>query len=238
MRAIANPGCHRNSVSATCAYRKRGKRRPRSPRQHGLSGFCYYYYWFNGRRILERPLDEVLASGKPDFPFLICWANEPWTRNWDGLNDEVLLPQTYETGWVTGFARDDVAPLLRDRRYFRLDGKPMLLIYRIQHIPRGGGSRMRALRAALVHEGIPEIHLAAGWVDFPNDVELPADPAVLGFDAYFEFPPHKVSAHLLQPRPADLPEDCLHALYDYNRTVTTAPPRNWTSRSSGDDTGA
>src|SRR5204863_6234786 len=54
-------------------------------RGYGLSAFCYYYYWFDGRQILERPLGEVLASGKPDFPFMICWANEPWTRNWDGL---------------------------------------------------------------------------------------------------------------------------------------------------------
>jgi lipopolysaccharide biosynthesis protein/tetratricopeptide (TPR) repeat protein len=103
-------------------------------RRYGLSAFCYYYYWFNGRRVLERPLDAVWASGKPDFPFLICWANEPWTRNWDGLDRDILLPQTYEPGWTTRFARD-IAPLLRDPRYFRLGGKPMLLIYRIGHVP-------------------------------------------------------------------------------------------------------
>jgi len=161
-------------------------------RTHGLVGFCYYYYWFNGRRILERPLDDVLASGKPDFPFLICWANEPWGRNWDGLERDVLMTQTYQPGWVIRFVHD-IAPLLRDRRYFRLNGKPMLLIYRIGHIP-DAGTAVRELRVALSKAGIPDVHLAAGWVAFPDDArELPADPSVLGLDAYFEFPPHMLA---------------------------------------------
>jgi lipopolysaccharide biosynthesis protein len=60
-------------------------------RRYGLSGFCYYYYWFNGRRILERPLDDMLATGSPDFPFLICWANEPWVRSSDGVGRDILM---------------------------------------------------------------------------------------------------------------------------------------------------
>jgi lipopolysaccharide biosynthesis protein len=191
--------------------------------RYGLGAFCYYYYWFNGRRILERPLDEVLVSGSPDFPFLICWANEPWTRNWDGLNEQVLLPQTYAPGWATRFARD-IAPLLRDRRYFRLDGKPMLLIYRIGHIPDTVAAT-RALRAELERQGIPEVHLAAAWLWFADDGELPPDPDVLGLDAYFEFPPHLVPAQPLRPLPSGLREGSLRDLYDYNRTVTAALAR-------------
>ena len=64
-------------------------------RSHGISGFCYYHYWFNGKRLLERPLAEVLKSGKPDFPFCICWANENWTRLWDGREQEMLIGQDY-----------------------------------------------------------------------------------------------------------------------------------------------
>jgi hypothetical protein len=164
-------------------------------RKYGLSAFCYYYYWFNGSRILERPLDEVLASGKPDYPFMICWANEPWTRNWDGENQHVLLSQTYEPGWATRFARD-VARLLRDRRYFRLGNQPMLLIYRIAHIPEQGLA-MREIRMTLRENGIPEVHLAAAWVRFTEDDELPTDPSIVGLDAYFEFPPHMVAAQPL-----------------------------------------
>ena len=59
-------------------------------RRHGIHGFCFYHYWFDGRRILEKPVERLLASGKPDFPFCLCWANENWTRAWDGLDREVL----------------------------------------------------------------------------------------------------------------------------------------------------
>jgi lipopolysaccharide biosynthesis protein/GT2 family glycosyltransferase len=188
--------------------------------RYGIAAFCYYYYWFNGRRILERPLNEVLASGRPDFPFMICWANEPWTRNWDGLTSDVLLPQTYERGWTSRFAHE-IAPLLRDQRYFRLDGRPMLLFYRIGHIPDAAAA-MRELRSALLREGITDVHLAATWLWFPDDGDLPADPSVLGLDAYYEFPPHWVPAQPLRPLPLGLPEGVLRDLHDYNRTVTAA----------------
>jgi lipopolysaccharide biosynthesis protein len=189
-------------------------------RDYGLSAFCYYFYWLDGHRVLERPLNEVLIGGKPDFPLMICWANEPWTRNWDGLSSDILLPQTYQPGWVTRFARD-IVPLLNDCRYFRLDGKPMLLIYRVGHIPEPA-TAMQQLRVALLEEGIPDIHLAAGWVSFPREHELPPDPRTLGLDAYFEFPPHMLPPRPLRPFPSDLSEEFAGLLYDYNKTVTAA----------------
>jgi lipopolysaccharide biosynthesis protein len=188
--------------------------------RYGLAAFCYYYYWFNGRRILERPLNEMLVSGEPDFPFLICWANEPWTRNWDGLGRDILLPQTYEPGWTSRFA-SDIAPVLRDRRYFRLNGEPMLLIYRIGHIPDARAA-MRELRAALSKQGVRRVHLAAAWVWFPEDDALPADPSALDLDAYFEIPPHWLPSQALQSMPSQLSAEFNGELYDYNRTVTVA----------------
>jgi len=64
-------------------------------REYGIYGFCYYHYWFGGKRLLDRPFNEVLASGKPDFPFFFCWANENWTRVWDGQANYILIGQQY-----------------------------------------------------------------------------------------------------------------------------------------------
>jgi lipopolysaccharide biosynthesis protein len=157
-------------------------------KRYGLSAFCYYYYWFNGRRLLHRPLDEIAQSGSPDFPFLICWANESWTRNWDGRNREILIPQTYQEGWPKIFARD-IASILKDRRYFRVHGKPVLLIYRITNIPDCAPS-FSELRIALLEEGIEEVYIVGGWFDIHGDESLPPDPRELGIDNYYEFPPH------------------------------------------------
>src|SRR5262249_27924016 len=88
-------------------------------REYGISGFCYYHYWFKGRRLLERPFTEVLASGEPDFPFCLCWANENWTRRWDGHDEEILVAQEY-------CEEDDkehirwLVDAFRDERYIRV----------------------------------------------------------------------------------------------------------------------
>ncbi len=97
-------------------------------KEHGIYGFCYYHYWFNGKRILERPFNEVFESGKPDFPFMLCWANENWTRAWDGENEHVLLEQKYS-------AEDDrdhinaLIPYFKDHRYIMVNNKPVIAIY-------------------------------------------------------------------------------------------------------------
>ena len=95
--------------------------------ENGIYGFCYYHYWFNGRRILERPFQEVFESGKPDFPFMLCWANENWTRRWDGLEKEVLLQQNYSD-------EDDVQHMeslvkyFKAPRYIRVNNKPVFIL--------------------------------------------------------------------------------------------------------------
>ena len=95
----------------------------------GIYGFCYYHYWFNGRRILERPVDEILESGKPDFPFMLCWANENWSRNWDGGFDKVLLEQKYTKEDFVNHARH-LVKYFQDRRYIKIDGRPVFAIYK------------------------------------------------------------------------------------------------------------
>lgn len=100
----------------------------------GIYGFCYYHYWFNGKLLMERPLKEILDSGKPDFPFMMCWANENWTRAWDGGEKHILIEQSY----TDDDAREHIKwmlPYLQDQRYIRVKGKPVICIYRTTIIP-------------------------------------------------------------------------------------------------------
>jgi lipopolysaccharide biosynthesis protein len=151
-------------------------------RSHGISGFCYYHYWFNGRRLLERPFDEVLASGRPDFPFCLCWANENWTRAWDGADREVLMPQQYSPEDDRRHF-DHLASAFRDRRYIRVDGKPLFLVYRTELLPDPARTA-EIWRERARASGIGELYLVR-VENFVADV----DPKSIGFDAAVEFAP-------------------------------------------------
>ena len=156
-------------------------------RAFGIHGFCYYHYWFSGTRLLEAPFERVLRSGKPDFPFCLCWANESWTRAWDGLESQVLIRQEY--------SRDDnvehIAWLLRafsDRRYIRIDNRPLLLIYRIDSIPDSRALVDLWQQEARSH-GLEGIYLCAvkgGFLEMPERAILD-----LGFDAVVDFQPNR-----------------------------------------------
>lgn len=104
-------------------------------KEYGIEGFLYWHYWFNGRRILERPFNEVLADGKPDFPFCLGWANESWTGIWHGLKDKTLIKQTYpgEEDYISHFKI--ILPAFKDNRYITVDEKPIFLIYNPSDIP-------------------------------------------------------------------------------------------------------
>jgi lipopolysaccharide biosynthesis protein len=104
-------------------------------RTFGITGFCFYHYWFNGKLLLDEPLKIWLSNRALNFPFCLAWANEPWTRSWDGLEQDVLQPQQYggRESWVKHFKY--LLPFLTDRRAIRIDGRPILLIYRAGHIP-------------------------------------------------------------------------------------------------------
>jgi glycosyl transferase family WbsX len=158
---------------------------------YGIYGFCYYHYWFNGHQLLERPVNEIWKSGEPDFPFCLCWANENWTRRWDGLESEVLLEQKYGTD-------DDLAhiraliPLFHDPRYFRVMGRPFFAVYRASVFPDPQKTaevwRREAERAGL--KGLflvrVESHAERG------------DPRKIGFDYSLEFQPRWLGLERLQ----------------------------------------
>lgn len=102
---------------------------------HGLHGFCYYHYWFNGKMLMERPLQEILSSEKPDFPFMLAWANENWSRRWDGKDKEVLIAQEYSAEDHRKHANYLCQNVFKDPRYIRVHGKPFFLFYNTHIIP-------------------------------------------------------------------------------------------------------
>ncbi len=151
-------------------------------KEYGIHGFCYYHYWFNGRRILERPFNDVLASGSPDFPFCLCWANENWTRAWSGGTDNVLLNQNYSHEDDLEHIRS-LIPAFSDQRYIRIDGKPLFLVYRTELLPNPVRTA-EIWREEAIKQGIGDIYLVR-VESFVNDI----DPKTIGFDASVEFAP-------------------------------------------------
>jgi len=156
-------------------------------REHGVGGFCYYHYWFNGRLLLEQPLDQVLESGEPEFPFCLCWANENWTRRWDGRDREILIAQDYGTYDAREHLRW-LSRAFRDRRYLRVGGRPLFLIYNPSHIPDVAGL-VTSLRKAAMAEDLEGLHLCA--VGSYNNTMTSEETAAAGFDALVEFYPNQ-----------------------------------------------
>ena len=137
-------------------------------RGHGIEAFCYYHYWFgSGRRILERPFNEVLASGKPDFPFCVCWANETWTGIWHGAPNRVLVEQTYPGDADHRAHFETLLPAFGDRRHITIDGKPVFCIYKPEKLPDPKRT-LDLWRTMATAAGLPGLHVlgmsaALGW---------------------------------------------------------------------------
>jgi lipopolysaccharide biosynthesis protein len=150
----------------------------------GIEAFCYWHYWFGGRRLLDRPFDEVLASGSPDFPFCLAWANESWARRWhgSGSDGDVLMAQTYSAEDDLAHARW-LAGAFADPRWVRVDGRSLLLIYRPESLPDARRTT-DTIREVAVASGVAEPYLVGMDAHQPN-----ADMRQMGFDATLRFEP-------------------------------------------------
>ena len=150
---------------------------------YGIHGFCYYHYWFNGRQVLERPVNEIWKSGEPEFPFCLCWANENWTRQWDGLKSDILLEQKYSSADDLAHIRS-LIPIFQDRRYIRILDCPLFLVYRANQLPEPEKTadiwRREAERAGL--KGLYLVRVESFADEF-------GDPRNIGFDSSLEFQP-------------------------------------------------
>jgi lipopolysaccharide biosynthesis protein len=157
---------------------------------YGVYGFCFYYYWFSGRKLLEKPLELVMSAKEIDFPFCICWANENWTRTWDGHQDNILVAQEYCDKSDIAFIRD-ILPIIKDERYIHIGGKPLLIIYRPEIIP-DLAERISRWRSLLHELGGIE---AAIYTVLGFGLN---DPQPYGLDGMLEFPPHNVGFGLAE----------------------------------------
>ena len=153
-------------------------------RSHGVTGFCYWHYWFAGHRLLQRPLDEVVASGAPDFPFCVSWANQSWSGIWHGAPNRVLIEQTYPG------AEDDLAhfaslrPAFEDPRYVTVGGRPVMFVYQPGGLPEPA-QFVERWQTMAVDAGLGGLYLVAslGESDYVSHVEDGFDAAV-----HFRFP--------------------------------------------------
>lgn len=152
---------------------------------YGVDAFCFYFYWFGGRILLDLPLRQYLDRPELDLSFCICWANENWTRTWDGLESDVLIAQDHSPEDDTAFI-ERVSSYMRDPRYLKIGDKPLLLVYRPSLLPDAKQTAER-WRGFCRDAGIGEIFLA--YTQSFDSV----DPAVYGFDAAVEFPPNNSS---------------------------------------------
>lgn len=159
-------------------------RQSRLAAAHGVSGFCFYYYRFGARRVLETPLELYRRSARATLPFCFCWANESWTRAWDGRSDAVLLHQSYDRLTLTGFV-EDIASAVRDDRYVRVQGRPLVLIYQAAELPDGAAFVAQLRTELLIHTGLEPL---VGTVHSPR-----FEPAMLRYlDFVVQFPPHRM----------------------------------------------
>jgi lipopolysaccharide biosynthesis protein len=156
----------------------------------GVFGFCYYHYWFKGKRLLHKPLDGILKTGLPEFPFCLSWANEAWTRTWDGRKKDILIDQDYgdERDWREHFKF--LNNVFNDSRYIKVENKPMFIIYRPGLIPRCS-DMLEYWRKEAKRNGWDGIHFVETLTIFDHKNTLSC------FDAQLEFEPMYTIGHHL-----------------------------------------
>ncbi len=176
-------------------------------KHYGIAGFCFYFYWFAEKRLLEKPVLQYLKNNNIEQPFCLCWANENWSRRWDGLNDKILIAQNHSPEDDLAFIKY-ISKYLKDPRYIRINDKPLLLVYRPSLLPAAEETALR-WRAWCSANGIGEIYIA-----YTQSFEA-VDPERYGFDAAIEFPPNNSAPPLITDRIPERHEDFRGQIYDW-----------------------
>lgn len=153
-------------------------------KEHGIYGFAFYHYWFNGKRLLNKPIDNMLELGKPDFPFCFIWANENWTKRWDGKDKEIIIKQNYSFEDDKQHIQFLCENVFNDKRYITIDGKPVFIVYRTELFP-DIKQTAQIWREEAKKYGFVDIYL----IRVENFI-AGIDPKDIGFDAAMEFAPN------------------------------------------------
>jgi lipopolysaccharide biosynthesis protein len=179
---------------------------------YGLYAFCFHYYWFNGRRLLRRPLDMFLNDPTMNFRFCVCWANENWTKRWDGHDQEILIAQRHsKQDHQEVFS--DLLPYIQDQRYVCVDGRPVIVVYRPAIITELD-ALVNIWREQAVQVGLPGLYLVA-----TNSFGF-CSPEERGFDAICEFPPHGLDVGRVNTTVSMLNPHYSGSVYQYGDVVT------------------
>lgn len=189
----------------------------RLAREYGVGAFCFYFYWFGDRTLLETPIRQWLQDTTIDLPFCLCWANESWSRRWDGRDQEILISQTHGPADDLAFI-EHVADYLRDSRALRIDDKPLLLVYRPGLLPDPAATALRWREWCRDH-GVGEIHLA-----YVQSFEHP-HPGNIGFDSAVEFPPNMSRPSSICERQLLLNPDHRGDVFDWRQLADEARRR-------------
>ncbi len=162
-------------------------------KSHGIYGFCFYHYWFSGKRLLEKPVDMLLDHPEIDINFMLCWANENWTKAWDGQNSNILIKQDYSKSDPEKFI-DDLQKYINDKRYIKIDSKPVILIYNCSEIPNIKKTLLK-MRNRAKDIGIGEILI---WSCRTHNTTADSLKITDYIDAEVEFPPHNLALDSLR----------------------------------------
>jgi len=182
-------------------------------KSHGIYGFCFYYYWFSGKRLMEKPVDLLLKHPEIDIPFCLCWANENWTRRWDGQEHDILIKQEYSDEDDEKFIID-LKKYLDDPRYIRVHGRPVIVVYSPCAIPdcRKSFQKWREV-AKEIGVGEIEIWICLTWGQTSKSMRI-----IDCVNAEVEFPPHNLGGEWLEIPNIDR-EGEETIVYDYTRAV-------------------
>lgn len=187
------------------------KKQAKMAGKYGIYGFAYYHYWFNGKRLLNLPLDNMLKSSEPDFPFCYIWANEPWSKRWDGSENDIIQGQNYSPEDDLNHIRYLCENVFPDKRYIKINGKPLFFVYRTELLPDACKTAGR-WRNEVKKYGFEDIYL--GRVEnFISGII----PQSINFDAALEFAPDRKELSLYKHHYEN--ETLLYTSFSYQETV-------------------